>query len=699
MHYQHLCKILILEVYKLSNENIIEGPLRCYMKAKFAFLFCIIFTAKCFAWNPVDSLMNLLNSGNGDSLKIAVFIKYSYAYSNEPETILGLISELTKYTDKIKDEKTKALALRKIGIIYGRQGYFDKALEYTLRSATLFEKVKDFEGLAHCYNNIGSNYSKKGSLTNDPLYYNRSIEYLHKSIKLRKEMGDTATQIQNSYNNIADVYLAKGDLKNALEYFNKAYAIYSKISIDGDGMQLITLNLGNVYLEMALKEKKAVYFKKSLDYFETLLKDFKKNKGLNEYYAETLIKIGRIYTETGKLNEGIDFLLEGFNMSVETKNKSEILSAAEQLIATYEKKGDFKQADEYLHIYNSIKDSLLNEKNKSSVEQMQALYQSSQKDRQIEKLNTDKEIQEAKLYRQRVIIFSTAGGILLILILGLLLLSRYNLKKKANLQLRDAYGKIETKNRQITDSINYSKRIQNAILPSIEMMKGHLKDFFLFYSPKDIVSGDFYWFSHHENKIFFITADCTGHGVPGALMSMIGNTLLNEIINQKNITEPGEILQHLNIGVMNALHQEGNDLLTQDDGLDISICCMDVKRKDILKYAAANHSVFIKNKNTVTELKGDIYSIGGGMSNAEKHFTTNEYKIDGDCYVIMSTDGFYDQFGGEKDSKFLIKHFEEWILKTDFEKGDPSGELKNTFQNWKGSRKQTDDILVAGFKV
>ena len=668
------------------------------MKVKFIVLFFIFLSVNYFAWNPVDSLRNMINSGNSDSLKVAVFIKYTYTYGNEPETVLGLISELVNYTEKIADEKTKALALRKIGIVYGSQGYFDKALEYTLLSAIIFEKIKDYYGLAHCYNNIGSNYSSKGSLTNDPLYYSRSIEYHLKCILLRQEMGDTATQIQNSYNNIADAYLAMGDFKKSLEYFNKAYAIYVRTTKDVEGLKLINLNLGSVYFKMGLKENNAEHYKKSLSYYQLLLNDYKKDHQPNEYYAETLTNMGRIYVETGKISDGIDYLLNGFKMSVEIKNKSRILSAAEQLVISFEQKGDYKQADEYLHIYNSIKDTLLNEKNKSNVEQMQALYQSSQKDREIEKLNANKEIQDAKMYRQRVIIFSTIGGILLILIFGFVLLSRYNLKKKANLKLTDAYQKIEIKNRQITDSINYSKRIQNAILPPTSLINEHLKSFFLFYSPKDIVSGDFYWFSSHHDKIFFIAADCTGHGVPGALMSMIGNTLLNEIINQKNITDPGQILHHLNNGVMNALHQNDNDLLTQDDGMDISVCCID-KNHNVLKYAAANHSIFIKNKNCVTELKGDIYSIGGNMAITDKYFVSNEYKIDGDCYVIMSTDGYYDQFGGKNDTKYLVSRFEEWILNTDFEKEDPTTKLKIAFENWKGPRKQTDDVLVAGFKI
>ena len=149
---------------------------------------------------------------------------------------------------------------------------------------------------------------------------------------------------------------------------------------------------------------------------------------------------------------------------------------------------------------------------------------------------------------------------------------------------------------------------------------------------------------------------------------------------------------------MSALHQEQVDVLTQDDGMDISVCCID-KKTNLLKYASANHILFIKNKNTLTQLKGDIYSIGGGMGQSTKHFTTHEHKPEPGSYIVMSTDGYYDQFGGERDTKFLLSHFEKLILKIDFENGNPGNEFKNAFENWKGERKQTDDVLIAGFKI
>jgi serine phosphatase RsbU (regulator of sigma subunit) len=265
--------------------------------------------------------------------------------------------------------------------------------------------------------------------------------------------------------------------------------------------------------------------------------------------------------------------------------------------------------------------------------------------------------------------------------------------------LENAYEKIEATNLQITDSINYSKRIQTAILPPKELLAKHLNNVFAYYAPKDIVSGDFYWFAELHSKLFFIVVDCTGHGVPGALMSMIGNTLLNDIINQKEICDPGEILNQLNTGVKHALRQSGSDLVSQDDGMDVSICCLDKNDPFVLKYAAANHTIFVKANGKLSELTGDIYSIGGDHGRIEKRFHTKTYALEPNSFIVMSSDGFYDQFGGPKNKKFLITRFEELILASDLEKNNTADVFAKTIENWRGAQKQTDDICVVGFKV
>ncbi len=597
-----------------------------------------------FADRTEDSLRSIINNDSNDSLKIMAYTSLAHKCIIEPTKALEVLKEMEEMCDgKLKSQKLTALCLRKLGVMYGNLNYFDKALEFTFRSADIFEKLDDKEGLANCYNNIGSFYNNKGEFTADKAFYKRSIEYHLKAIDIRIAINDTS-QTCNSYNNIGNTYMSIEDYEKALEFFNKANIIYSRYN-DFNSIEMINSNLGDCYLRMAIKNKSNTLLKQSLYYFLSVLKNYN-GANPNDRYAGSYMSVGRIYSAMGNTSLGITYLEKAITMSKSIRDKNIIKNTAEQLATAYEQAGDHKKALENFHLFNAYKDSLLNEKSSGNIEQMQAIYQTSQKDREIEKLNNEKRIKDAELSRQRTMIISSIGAGLFVLILVLVLLSRSALKKKAHKQLGDAYKKIEIKNQQITDSINYSKRIQSAILPPVDLVSKSLKNFFIYYAPKDIVSGDFYWFSENAGKLFFIVVDCTGHGVPGALMSMIGNTLLNEIINQKDIIEPGEILNQLNKGVKNALRQAGSDLISQDDGMDVSVCCIDKKDPSVLKYACANHSIFVKANNQVIELTGDIYSIGGDFGRSEKSFESKTHKLESNSYVVMSTDGYYDQFGG-----------------------------------------------------
>ncbi|MBK8808485.1 MAG: SpoIIE family protein phosphatase [Bacteroidales bacterium] len=256
-------------------------------------------------------------------------------------------------------------------------------------------------------------------------------------------------------------------------------------------------------------------------------------------------------------------------------------------------------------------------------------------------------------------------------------------------------------NRLVKDSISYAKRIQDAMLPSLNLIKSLLPDSFVFFKPKDIVSGDFYWCYVKNDKIYLATADCTGHGVPGAFMSMIGNTLLNEIISNNKIHTPSEILKKLNTGVILALKQK-NDGATnsQDDGMDITICCID-KANGILEIACANQTVFMIQNNEMLVIEGDICTIGGIFSaDDDKIYSNNTFKITPGMKIFMFSDGFQDQFGGLKNKKYLASKFKELINKNkDISMNQFSDLLESEFENWRGGNKQVDDVLVLGFTV
>ena len=254
----------------------------------------------------------------------------------------------------------------------------------------------------------------------------------------------------------------------------------------------------------------------------------------------------------------------------------------------------------------------------------------------------------------------------------------------------------------ITDSISYAKRIQEAMLPSEELIKTYLPDSFIYFRPKDIVSGDFYWFYEHNNRLFIAVADCTGHGVPGAFMSMIGNTLLNEIVIDKEESVPSEILEKLNTGVIKALNQniELGSGQTQDDGMDISLCCIDFNSKRV-EIACANHSAYIIDGDRIELVQGELYSIGGMFTNnVSRKYTNYSCPLKKGMQIYMFSDGYQDQFGGPKNKKFLASKFKDLLYANkDRMMAEHTEILDMTFETWKGRNKQIDDVLVLGLSL
>lgn len=262
-------------------------------------------------------------------------------------------------------------------------------------------------------------------------------------------------------------------------------------------------------------------------------------------------------------------------------------------------------------------------------------------------------------------------------------------------KLQSAYTEIEQMNIDITDSINYARRIQEAMLPGKELLEKFIPDSFIIYKPKDIISGDFYWFNKVNEKIVIAVADCTGHGVPGALVSIIGNNLLNEIVNTQMITAPGEILRRLNAGIRRLLKQDVKGAKGQD-GMDISVCSVD-RRKRVLQFAGANQNMICFNEKKLALVKGDRKSIGGYQSETDRKYTNHQVKYKAGDTLYMYTDGYADQFGGRKEKRMQTRNLIKLIQST-LSLGLHQQEelLIDWLEKWKGKLKQTDDILLIG---
>ena len=273
-----------------------------------------------------------------------------------------------------------------------------------------------------------------------------------------------------------------------------------------------------------------------------------------------------------------------------------------------------------------------------------------------------------------------------------------NILSDINKSLQKAYLEIEEQKKHIEDSIHYAKRIQNAILPPQEYVEKLLPEAFIFYRPKDIVSGDFYWVTHKHNKTFIAAVDCTGHGVPGAFMSIVGNNQLNYAVNVKNASTPHKILDALNEGVTKSLRQTRISSSVKD-GMDIALLSIDHDKK-VVEYAGAYNPLYLVRDGELIQYKADKFPIGGYMGEKLKTFTRNEIEVKKDDVLYIFSDGYADQFGGPRERKFMVKKFRELLLKIHDEPMQEQEEILNQIlEDWRGDVQQIDDILVIGIRI
>jgi len=261
-----------------------------------------------------------------------------------------------------------------------------------------------------------------------------------------------------------------------------------------------------------------------------------------------------------------------------------------------------------------------------------------------------------------------------------------------------AYSEIDEKNKDITDSIHYAKRIQEAILPSDALMRQLLPDSFVLYKPKDIVSGDFYWLEQWGNQLLIAAVDCTGHGVPGAFMSIVAHNILTQTVNVLGLAKPALILNQTNTQLAKKLNQNPEEA-TVRDGMDIALCAINYK-KSTMEFAGANNPLWIIREGKIIEIPGDKFPVGEFMGIELQQFTNHEWELQRNDRIYIFTDGYADQFGGPKGKKFKYRQLQELLLEIHLKPmAEQKAILDATIGQWRGDLEQVDDILVIGIRI
>ncbi|MES2285998.1 MAG: tetratricopeptide repeat protein [Bacteroidota bacterium] len=618
-------------------------------------------------------------------------------YKGDYEKALENHSKALQIRQAIEDKQGTASSYNNIGLVYTNLGNYEKSMESFLKALKIRQEIGENQGIASTYNNIGNVYRSQGKTE-------KALDNYLKSLKIKEEIrmgspNDIGNKkgLGNSYNNIGLVYTDQGDYMKSLDYYLKAIKIRLEIG-DKQGVAYSYTNIGNIYYLQGKYEKALNSQMKSLKIDEEI--------GFKEGIAVVCANIGSVYMRQNKFEKTYYYFNRSLTLSKEIGYKAGLKVAYISLSELYEAQGDYKQSYNYHKLYSDIKDTLLNEQSSRQIAEMNTKYDSEKKDKELIKKDAEISKQQAETESQNLQRNAFITGFILVLALAFFILRSYrqkqnanNLLEEKNLLIENQKQLVEEKNLKITDSINYGKRIQQAILPSQELIKSLLPDSFIFFRPKDIVSGDFYWISEKDDKLLIAVVDCTGHGVPGAFMSMIGNTMLNEIVNVKNISEPDQILDQLNKGIVSILHQNNSETNTQDDGMDITILAID-KTNNEITFAGANHFAYLIKNNELKTLEGDVFSIGGMFGKEDIKFSNQKIKIEKGNTFYLFTDGFADQFGGEKNTKFLSSRFAELlqnIQQPDMEQ--QKEKLISAFDDWKGNNKQLDDVCVFGVKI
>ena len=724
------------------------------MKTKFILIYCLLLALCGLAQqNKIDSLLTLLKTDKADTNKLVHLNKISREYRNTgtyDSAMLYANSALLLSTDilkKITDLKIKlsaqknegnayniigsiynyqsnypaalknqlaALKIREIigdktgiagsyngiGNVYYNQGNYPEALKNYLASLKIGEEIGDNEGVAGSYNGIGNVYSDQGN-------YPEALKNYSASLKIREATGDQKG-IADSYNNIGLIYSAQGNYPNALKSYSASLKIRETIG-DKKGVSASYTNMGGVYESQGNSTDALINFFASLKIKEAL--------GEKAGIANAYNNIGTIFTKQKKYKEAEVYLIRSKELAKGIGDKETLKEVYSTLTTLDSAKNNYKGAYENHKLYILYRDSLDNEDTRQKTIQSQMTYDFEKKEtKMIAEHDKQTAMAEAENRRQKTIILAVIGGLLLVIVFSVFISNRLQITRRQKQIIEEQKQIVDQKNIHITESITYAKRIQDAILPSREELLNYFPHHFIFFRPKEIISGDFYWyypvtipsptkeeennqelsFSQYAGGVLFAAVDCTGHGVPGAFMSMIGNTLLNKIVNEQKIIQPAEILNHLQKGITSALHQESR---TQDDGMDISICLFN-KEKNKIVFAGAHHSVFIVHEGTMQTIKGDPYSIGTLFSKKNVVFTQKEILLQKNSSVFFSTDGFEDQPGGIDGKKFLSARLENLFLSvSSLEIKKQEETITKTFDDWKGEHPQRDDILLAGIRI
>lgn len=642
-----------------------------------------------YSQNNVNSLINQLDKAKNDTTKINIYLELSNEV--EAEDSHKAIVYVLNAEKLAKETKHKNyLIYSRLSLLYINTAEFKKATDYTFLFLNETNKIKgdkkfDLQGTA--YERLASIYQ----ISND---LNLAVKYQMEAIASYKKIkGDNYYII--AYINLAKYLCDQKKIESALYYYR-----FVEENLESEGLTEYSSYVYNGIAACFQEQKKP---EKAIAYFE------KSKQAVLKYTPDDLSSLAITYNNIGNLQNdtkqhlsAVINLSEALELFKKIEDKRSMMDVYYNLSMAYRSVEQYKQSNDYMTQYVELKDSIFDAETKQTIHDISikyaTKYETEKKEQQNKLLSKENEKKQLSIY------FALAGLALVFLIL-LIIFRNSKQKTKINRQLEDKNRIIEEKNhlveeqnKDITDSIRYAERIQGAILPPKSKWNQILPNSFVFYKPKDILSGDFYWIAETDSHIYVAAADCTGHGVPGALISIVNFNLLNKAVLEKGLRETGEILNAVNFSLTESLHQSAHSSQIKD-GMDVSIVAIERSQRK-LQFTGANNPMYHFHSEGLTEYKGDKFPVGAFEGEVLPHFNTTEVTLQPGDMLYLFSDGYADQFGGPAGKKFKYKQLKDLFLEIkDKSMLDQRSELMRVFDEWKGDLEQVDDVLVIGVRI
>ncbi|TND10027.1 MAG: protein serine/threonine phosphatase [Bacteroidetes bacterium] len=586
------------------------------------------------------------------------------------------------------------------GLVYMRMGNYTKATRSFYLSILWSEKENDSLRLHDAFDHLGTVSFYRSEFRTAIYYYQKSLRYIPANAPPRP-YAVTADNIGTAYTNL--------DIPDSALYYQQRVVNMVGALYDSTFEAEVFINISTTLVALERYEEAASY----LDRAYAISTATHNNYGL---INANLYK-GRLLRETGKPREALPYLETAYELAVQLKIPVMIKQTASSLSEVYKSIGDYRKASEYYEILTEAMLTVAKEENQKAINELSTRYDNEKQQQQIKLLTLDAEVKEQVIRNDRNIKFIYGAVAIMFLVVSGIFIYRFLEKRKANRLLQEKTeaiarqkNQIETqkeelqvKNREITDSIHYAKRIQHAVIPSDKLVHALLPDSFIYFRPKDIVSGDFYWAMEKMQAgrrfIYFAVADCTGHGVPGAMMSMLATSLLNQLVADGPVKMPAGILPELHQAVVKALNEDIGRRALQD-GMDMALLLIDPAEKK-LHFAGAARPLYIAPEGeSLRCIRGDKFSIGDNSGMSDLRFTSHTIDFSRPVTLYLFSDGVPDQFGGPKGKKFMLKQLVETLeAGLNFPIAEQERRFAAVLETWMQGCEQTDDITLAGIRL